>query len=465
MNKQELLRNLPQIDVVLDHSLLSEYPDEYKDILLKSARQVVDELRNKILNGSIATKDDIDINSIVLTIKEKIEQQEEYELKRIINCTGVILHTNLGRARLSERALENVKNVSCGYSNLEYDLKSGQRGSRHDHIEKLLKELVGVEAAIAVNNNAAATMLCLSALAEGKKSMVSRGELVEIGGSFRIPDILKRSGSILCEVGTTNKTKPQDYIDGIDEDAGILLKVHTSNYRIVGFTTETSVSELSEISLEYNIPLVHDLGSGLIDSLTDNGIDEISVKESLKDGSDVVLFSGDKMLGGPQCGIIAGKKKYIDMMKKHPLARVFRVDKMTLAALEGTLHDYLYSTTTHENNPTLRMITYTEDELQKRATDLKTYIEKNTGIYTANVIPCEGQIGGGSAPLVSLSGFGVTLESSSFSAQKIERMLRKQSIPVIVRIADDKVLIDVRTVHDDEFEIITAALKNIEKEV
>lgn len=464
MNKQELLRNLPQIDLVLDHTALSQYPEEYKGILLKSARSAVEDVRSKILNGSITAKDEISIEKIVHDVIRIIEKKEAYQLRRIVNCTGVVLHTNLGRARLSSKALENVMNVSRGYSNLEYDLKSGQRGSRHDHIETLLKELIDVEAAIVVNNNAAATMLCLSALAHGKKSIVSRGELVEIGGSFRIPDILKQSGSILCEVGTTNKTKPQDYIDEIDEETGILLKVHTSNYRIVGFTAEASVAELAEIGAKYDIPLIHDLGSGLMDPLSDYGIDEESVNDSLKAGSEVVLFSGDKMLGGPQCGIIVGKKEYIDKMKKHPLARVVRVDKMTLAALEGTLHDYMYSSTKYENIPTLQMITCSQEHLEKRASDLKKLIDDKTKTYKTEIIPCEGQIGGGSAPTVTLKGYGVQIDNSKIATQKIERMLRKQDIPVIVRITDDKILIDVRTVDEEEYEIICDALLNIEQE-
>ena len=312
-----------------------------------------------------------------------------------------------------------------------------------------------------VNNNAAATMLCLSAMAFGKEVVTSRGELVEIGGSFRIPEIMEQSGAILKEVGTTNKTKPSDYRNAFDaERTGAFLKVHTSNYRIVGFTQEVSLKEMTELGKEYNIPVIYDMGSGLMADLSRYGVDEPTVVDALKDGADVVLFSGDKLLGGPQGGILIGKKEYIDKMKKHPLARALRVDKLTLAAMEATFFEYLDMETAKKNVPVLNMITASEEELNARANALVDTIMKKTDAFKLDVIACKDQVGGGSAPTVRLNGQAVSVFSDTIPAERLERLMRKAEVPVIVRVAHDEVLLSVRTIKESEFKNIADALAN-----
>ena len=314
-----------------------------------------------------------------------------------------------------------------------------------------------------VNNNAAATMLCLSAMARGKEVIVSRGELVEIGGSFRIPEIMEESGAILRDIGTTNKTKVSDYVNAYKEGVtGALLKVHTSNYKIIGFTQETTVSELAELGKQWNLPVIYDLGSGLMNDLTDFGVDEPTVQSALKDGADVVLFSGDKLLGGPQGGIIIGKKEFIDRMKAHPLARAFRVDKMTLSAMEATFFEYLDRTTCRKNIPILRMITMTAGELHKKAGALKALLEKETEGFMFQVEACEDQVGGGSAPGVMIPGYAVSVRSGSITEAKIERSLRKAELPVIAHVFRDAVYLNVRTIEEDEYLLIAKALGSAE---
>ena len=335
-DRRELLRKIPKIDEVLQDERLFFFTESTpRAVIVDSAREVIDELRKDILEGrrsQVGTKE-----TLMTEIVARITGKKKKSLRRVINATGVVLHTNLGRANLSDKACESIMDVARNYTNLEYDVKRGSRGSRHDHVEKILTKITGAEAAMVVNNNAAATMLCLSALAKDKEVIVSRGELVEIGGSFRVPEIMEQSGARLMDVGTTNKTKPSDYLNAYHEgETGALMKVHTSNYRILGFTQEVELPEMVELGKKLNLPVIYDMGSGLMADLTDCGVDEPTVLDALKTGIDVILFSGDKLLGGPQGGIIAGKKEYIDKMKAHPLARAFRVDKMTLAAMEAT---------------------------------------------------------------------------------------------------------------------------------
>ena len=370
----------------------------------------------------------------------------------------MVLHTNLGRANLSDKACESIMDVARNYTNLEYDVKRGSRGSRHDHVEKILTKITGAEAAMVVNNNAAATMLCLSALAKDKEVIVSRGELVEIGGSFRVPEIMEQSGARLMDVGTTNKTKPSDYLNAYHEgETGALMKVHTSNYRILGFTQEVELPEMVELGKKLNLPVIYDMGSGLMADLTDCGVDEPTVLDALKTGIDVILFSGDKLLGGPQGGIIAGKKEYIDKMKAHPLARAFRVDKMTLAAMEATFFEYSDIRQARKTIPVLNMITTPAAELKDKAERLAGEIRRTTHHFTVEVEACKDQVGGGSAPTVLLDGYAVAVQGRTLAPEKIERLLRKEEIPIIIRITHNQVYLDVRTIREDEFEYIVAA--------
>ena len=456
-NRQSLLRGLPKIDeLLLDEQLVFFMESTPRAVVVDTAREIIDDLRKDILSGE---KDEIpDRDEIVSEICERITGKKKHNLRTLINATGVVLHTNLGRANLCRAAVESVLSVADSYSNLEYDVKKGARGSRHDHVEKIITRITGAEAAMVVNNNAAATMLCLSAMAAGKEVITSRGELVEIGGSFRIPDIMEQSGAHLKEVGTTNKTKPSDYRNAFDpEKTGAFMKVHTSNYRIVGFTQEVTLKEMVALGKEYDLPVIYDMGSGLMADLTRYGVDEPTVIDALNDGADVVLFSGDKLLGGPQGGILIGKKEYIDKMKKHPLARAFRVDKMTLAAMEATFFEYLDMEDAKRNIPVLRMITIPEEELVQKAELIRNAIETATDHFTLNICSCKDQVGGGSAPTVKLSGVAVSVSSETLSAEKLERLLRKADIPVIVRVAHDEVLLSVRTIREEEIPAVASA--------
>ncbi len=456
-NRQSLLRGLPKIDeLLLDEQLVFFMESTPRAVVVDTAREIIDDLRKDILSGE---KDEIpDRDEIVSEICERITGKKKHNLRTLINATGVVLHTNLGRANLCRAAVESVLSVADSYSNLEYDIKKGARGSRHDHVEKIITRITGAEAAMVVNNNAAATMLCLSAMAAGKEVITSRGELVEIGGSFRIPDIMEQSGAHLKEVGTTNKTKPSDYRNAFDpEKTGAFMKVHTSNYRIVGFTQEVTLKEMVALGKEYDLPVIYDMGSGLMADLTRYGVDEPTVIDALNDGADVVLFSGDKLLGGPQGGILIGKKEYIDKMKKHPLARAFRVDKMTLAAMEATFFEYLDMEDAKRNIPVLRMITIPEEELVQKAELIRNAIETATDHFTLNICSCKDQVGGGSAPTVKLSGVDVSVSSETLSAEKLERLLRKADIPVIVRVAHDEVLLSVRTIREEEIPAVASA--------
>ena len=456
-DRRELLRKIPKIDEVLQDERLFFFTESTpRAVIVDSVREVIDELRKDILEGrrsQVGTKE-----TLMTEIVARITGKKKKSLRRVINATGVVLHTNLGRANLSDKACESIMDVARNYTNLEYDVKRGSRGSRHDHVEKILTKITGAEAAMVVNNNAAATMLCLSALAKDKEVIVSRGELVEIGGSFRVPEIMEQSGARLMDVGTTNKTKPSDYLNAYHEgETGALMKVHTSNYRILGFTQEVELPEMVELGKKLNLPVIYDMGSGLMADLTDCRVDEPTVLDALKTGIDVILFSGDKLLGGPQGGIIAGKKEYIDKMKAHPLARAFRVDKMTLAAMEATFFEYSDIRQARKTIPVLNMITTPAAELKDKAERLAGEIRRTTHHFTVEVEACKDQVGGGSAPTVLLDGYAVAVQGRTLAPEKIERLLRKEEIPIIIRITHNQVYLDVRTIREDEFEYIVAA--------
>ncbi len=410
----------------------------------------------------IASCDDEDqirgrIDSLIFAIEKTVADIHASHMKPVINATGTILHTNLGRAPIPPEHAERLKAIVTGYSNLEYNLEAGKRGERYSHFEQLLCRITGAEAAIAVNNNAAAVMLVLSTIGKDAEVVVSRGELVEIGGKFRIPDVMEQSGAKLVEVGTTNKTHPSDYEDAITEATAALLKVHTSNYRIVGFTESVSVDEMYEIAREHDIPVIEDIGSGVLIDLSRYGITyEPTMQASLAAGASVVCFSGDKLLGGPQAGIVVGKKKYIEKMKKNPLMRAIRIDKFTAAALEMTLQEYLSEANAVQKIPVLQMITRPETEIAAAAADLCQQLQ---GLPAdIRVESCESQIGGGSMPLERLPGRAVVIRPQQISAATLEERLRQQETPVIVRVADDAVHLDLRTIQAHQMSSVVQAV-------
>lgn len=399
-------------------------------------------------------------NSIIDGISLYVKKKMSNNLKNVINGTGVVLHTNLGRACISSSVIGDLVKISSRYSNLEMDLDKGIRGSRYDHVEDILCHLTNAEAAMVVNNNAAAVMLVLSTMAKCGEVIVSRGQLVEIGGSFRIPDVMAQSGAKLVEVGTTNKTHLWDYEKAINENTKALMKVHTSNYRIFGFTEEVASEELVSLGREKGIPVIEDLGSGMLLDLSKYGLPyEPTVQEAVASGMDVVTFSGDKMLGGPQAGIIVGKREYIEAMKRNPLTRAFRVDKMTLAALEGTLKLYLDKDRALKEIPVLKMLTEDNKDIRKRAE--KLYNRLISSLPDSFFISMEddySEVGGGSMPMHRMPTTVISLYSDRFTVNQLEKKLRSNEIPIITRINKDKVLIDIRTIWEDEFNVIEEAL-------
>ena len=384
-------------------------------------------------------------------------------MRMVVNGTGTILHTNLGRAPISDGHMKQVMALVSGYSNLEYNLEAGKRGERYSHFEKLLCKLTGAEAAMAVNNNASSVLLILSSLAKGGEVVVSRGELIEIGGKFRIPDVMEQSGAALVEVGTTNKTHYDDYESAITENTKALLKVHTSNYRIVGFTDSVTIDELIPLAKEHDLPVVEDLGSGVLIDLAKYGLThEPTVQESIAKGADVVCFSGDKLLGGPQAGIIIGKKKYIDMMKKNQLTRALRIDKFTAATLELVLQEYLSEEKAVKNIPVLRMITEPLAEVEKRARLLARKMRAARLPAQIVVKPCESQIGGGSLPLERIPSMAVMIRPEKISVTELEERMRCLPVPIIPRTANDTIILDARTIKQRDIKLVADQLKEYE---
>lgn len=460
IDKKERLRSLYKVDEVLQDECLVFFKEKLPySMIADSVRKEINLLREAILKEDDCPPALLDRPLFLDRVISRIQARSTPSLRPVINATGTVLHTNLGRSPLCKKAMEHVQEVSCSYSTLEYDLKSGRRGSRHDHVESLICQATGAEAAMVVNNNAAATMLVLSSMANGREVVVSRGELVEIGGSFRIPDIMSLSGVSLKEVGTTNKTHLSDYIQAIDSECtAALMKIHTSNYRIIGFTEDVPLSELRKLGDRYALPVIYDMGNGLLTDLKDHKIFEPDVREAMKAGADIMLFSGDKLLGGPQAGIIIGKKKYIQAMKRHPLARVVRIDKMTLAALEAVFFEYQDPDKVLENIPALRMLTCTREKLYKRALRLKENLMSDAGTLHVNVEPCEDFVGGGSAPDVRLEGWAVTLYSDIRTTKQIEYALRKSQTPIISHISQDKVWLHMRTIFDQDMAAIAESI-------
>ena len=448
----QLLRKIPKVDELLKTPVLTEAAAQYSDRAVTEAIRIeLDALRQAILSRQIDSVPESDV--LCQQICRRVQWNALPSFRTVINGTGIILHTNLGRACLSEKAAQAVSNAAKAYSNLEYNLETGSRGSRYSHVEELLCKLTGAESALVVNNNAAAVLLVLSALTQGGQVIVSRGELVEIGGSFRIPEIMESCGAQLKEVGATNKTHLYDYERTINEHTKALMKVHTSNYRIIGFSETPTLEALVELGHRYNLPVIEDLGSGSLLDLHQFGIhDEPTVQNSVRAGVDVVSFSGDKLLGGPQAGIILGKKCYMDILKKHPLNRAMRVDKMTLAALEATLRSY--DAGKPEEIPVIAMLSAAPEDLQLKARHLAALLLQE-GI-SAEIVSTEGRVGGGSVPNKSLPSYAVAL---SGDVTALEETLRKGMTPIIGRIHEGKYLLDVRTLWEADFETIVRAVR------
>jgi L-seryl-tRNA(Ser) seleniumtransferase len=461
-DRQALLRQIPSIDRLLGSRPLLELAEEYPHVLLReAAQQAVAELRQAIRDETAATPES-SAEAVAARAAELARIAVRPSLRRVINVTGTLLHTNLGRAPLCDAALKAVDAVSRGYSNLEYDLEAGKRGKRFTHVEKLICRLTGAEAAHVVNNNAGAVLLALSALAGGKKALVSRGELIEIGGSFRIPDIMAAGGTRMVEVGTTNKTHLDDYRRAIDADTGLILKVHTSNYRILGFTEAVTGAELAELAHEYKLPVLEDLGSGLLLDLTPFGLPrEPTVREVLSHGIDLVTFSGDKLLGGPQAGIIVGRKEIIDRLRKHPMARALRLDKMTLAALEATLQLYLDTDKAFRELPTLRMLSTPAETLRAHCAQLLPRFEQSLGaLAKLEVVESTAPVGGGALPLAEMPGWVIACQPLKLSLNRLTRNLRQSEPPVIGCVQDDRLLIDPRTLATEDEDLLVQTLKD-----
>lgn len=464
--KKEMLKQLPKIDeVLLILEKLNIYDLAPRNIVKETCRKIVQDLRDKIVNAKkkMPAESCPDAEAVAKEVEKSIRGLYRYSLRRVINATGVILHTNLGRAPLCPEALERIAEVGSGYSNLEFDLSRGERGQRYDHVSSLICVLTGAEDALIVNNNAAAVLLVLNTLAENKEAIVSRGELIEIGGEFRIPEIMHKSASRLREVGTTNRTRLSDYEKAVNDNTGLILKVHTSNFRIVGFTEEADIESLVTLGKSRGIPVMDDLGSGCLIDLEQYGLQhEPTVREVLTTGCDVVTFSGDKLLGGPQAGIIVGKKDALEKIKKNPLNRALRIDKFTLAALEATLMHYLNPVDAVKKLRALKALTEPLAIVKKRAEKLIDKLQKeNFDSLKLTLREDFAAAGGGSLPTEQIPTVLVGIKNKKMPASKMEEKLRNLEVPVIVRVDKDEILFDLRTVAEDEFSFIIEGLKII----
>lgn len=455
---QELLAQLPAVDILLKRPGIEQLMDDYPRGAVKAAiQEILGKIRQEVLQQ--VRLELPELSALEQMITEELVQHQ-FSLRRVVNGTGTVIHTNLGRSSLSQRVKQQIEDISFHYSNLEFDLATGARGSRYSHLVEIIKELTGAEDVLVVNNNAAAVLLVLSTLIKEQEVLVSRGELVEIGGAFRIPDVVTSSGGKIVEVGTTNKTHLRDYQQALTEETGGILKVHTSNYRIVGFTESVSIPELAKLADQSAIPLINDLGSGLFIDMRQFGLPyEPTVKEALDQGCDIVTFSGDKLLGGPQAGIIVGKKKYIQQMKKNQLLRALRIDKMTLSALEATFELYRDATQAVQEIPVLRMLALTEEECRKKAKALAEQLQTKSSTLTITVEKDTSAVGGGSYPEHSLPTYVVSLGSEDMSAEMLQKRLRESRIPIISRIKNQKNYLDVRTIEEDEFPFILSAIE------
>lgn len=455
---QQLLRSIPKVDEFL--SWVSHH-DAPVRVIKKVVRELLEDVRGTILSGKDCSAVDLAKQQLLSRFDRRLGLLMKSNFRPVINGTGVVVHTNMGRSLLPEVAMKNIQAAGSRYSNLEFDLDTGKRGSRYNLVEELLCELTGAEAGLVVNNNAAAVLLCLDTLAKNKEAIVSRGQLVEIGGSFRIPDVMEKSGARLVEVGATNRTHLRDYEDAITDDTAMLLKVHTSNYRIIGFTKEVPLAELAELAQRRGLVVMDDLGSGSLVDMSKFGLEkEPTVQEAVAAGADVVTFSGDKLLGGPQAGLIVGSKEVIERIKKNPLNRALRIDKFTLAALESVFRLYMDERVAVATIPTLAMLDASYADIKRRASRVVRRLRKVVSPENCIIssLDVESQVGGGALPGQGLLSRGVALQPLACSLNQLEKRLRQNAVPVIGRVMDDTFILDMRTVADaDVAELVQAA--------
>ena len=453
------LKKIPPVDEILLHEEVQELLSRFnRDYVINLLRTSIDDIREELRSLQEELERDSIKDEVIKRLQQRVEESARGTLEKVINGTGVVLHTNLGRAPMGERALRYMSAMATNYNNLEMDLKRGERGSRYVHVEDILTRLTGAEAALVVNNNAAAVMLGLNTMARGREVIVSRGQLVEIGGAFRIPEVMKLSGAQLVEVGTTNKTYISDFAGAISEETALLFTAHTSNYKIIGFSEEVKLSDLVKLGKEQGIPVMQDLGSGILYNMENWGLkDEPTVQECVAAGVDIITFSGDKLLGGPQAGIIVGRKKYIEAMKKNQLTRALRVDKLTIAALEATLLEDLEGKP-EEKIPVIGMLCRSSEQLQHQAEELLNNLQNRIGslqqVVSLNLVELEDMVGGGAYPTYKIPGFGVDIELSDNALENVARELRLGSPALVTRKQDDKMRISVRTLLEGDAELL-----------
>ncbi len=463
-NKQKLFQMIPSVDRLLKSPGIAEISSQYShNLILKGINDALETLRGAIKSGEPVTPSDLAVEGVCTRVVERLKMLDQPSLRTVINATGIVVHTNLGRSILAKQALDRFRTIAGGYSNLEYDLNKGERGTRYAHVEGILLEITSAEGAMVVNNNAAAVLVSLETLARDREVVVSRGELVEIGGSFRIPEVMRKSGARMVEVGATNKTHLRDYERAIGPDTALLLKVHKSNFHLIGFTEEVDRGELVKIGRRYGVPVMEDLGSGCFVDFSKYGlIKEPTVQEVLAQGVDLVTFSGDKLLGGPQAGIILGRKDLIEAIRGNQLSRALRIDKLTLLALEETLRVYRDERVALREIPTLRMILASPKSLKERARRLMKLVGKvEARNFTVGVRDGESKVGGGALPLLVLPTFLLCLTPGSLSANALEESFRASDPPIVVRIERDQVLLDVRTIQEGELKIVAEAIRRL----
>ncbi len=467
-NKHLIFRQIPSVDQLLESSevkaLFSAVP---RTLIVRAIREVLGELRERIKKaGALSERPDVSLDAVNRQVTERVSKLMQPSLRQVINATGIIVHTNLGRSLLAKEVIAKVADLAGCYINLEYDLDAGKRGSRYAHVEAILKELTGAESALVVNNNAAAVLLALDTLAKGKEVIISRSHLVEIGGSFRMPEVMRKSGAKMFEVGSTNKTTVGDYEAAIVPDTALLLKVHKSNFEMVGFTQEAELEELVGLGRKYGIPVMEDLGSGCLIDFSRYGFKkEPTVQDSIQKGVDLVTFSGDKMLGGPQCGIIVGKKDIVSALKANQLTRALRVDKLTLIALQETLSLYRDEHGAMKHLPTLEMISRSYRSVCKKAQKLIGLIgEIDATNFATSLTDGFSQVGGGALPLEGIRTRLLCLSPKRLSASHIVDSLRSYDPPIIARLEKNQVLLDTRTIGDQELEIVATAIRKTSSE-
>jgi len=461
--KKDLFQKIPSVDRLLNSSFLAKILPGYpRSLVLKAVHQVLDGIRTAIKSGhGFEDPSMLSLEKVSHSVTEKLVLLNQPSLKPLVNATGVVVHTNLGRSILAEKVLAKFRPLAGGYSNLEYDLEKGERGSRYSHVEGILKEITGAEAGTVVNNNAAAVLVALDTLARGREVVVSRGQLVEIGGSFRIPEVMKRGGAKMVEVGTTNKTHLRDYEEAIGPETALLLKVHKSNYHLIGFTEDVDTVELVTLAHKHNVAVMEDLGSGCFVDFSKYGlVKEPTVQEVLAHGVDLLTFSGDKLLGGPQAGIILGRKPLVEAIRKNQLSRALRIDKLTLLALEETLRIYRDESAAVKEIPTLQMILAPYEQLKSKARRLSRMIGKlDSSNFSLQLADGTSKVGGGALPLLVIPTCMIALVPGRLSANAIEQKLRAYDPPIISRVEKDHVLLDVRTVQESELKTVAGAVK------